>query len=42
MGSESNPNVSTRNALKRAQKIIGTDQADIQIYFDPNKKKKQG
>lgn len=40
MGSENNPNVSTRNALKRAQKIIGTDQADIQIYFDPNKKKK--
>jgi len=40
MSSEKNPNVSTRNALKRAQEIIGTDKADIQIYYDPSKKKK--
>ncbi len=41
MGSESNPNVSTRKALKRAQELIGSDKADIQIYYDPNKKKKE-
>ena len=36
-GSPSNPNLSTRKALKRAQEILGTDQAKIQIFYDPNK-----
>ncbi|OYV04348.1 MAG: hypothetical protein CFE26_17365, partial [Verrucomicrobiales bacterium VVV1] len=34
----SNPNLSTRDALKRAQQLLGTDKADIRIYFDPSKK----
>ncbi|MDZ4287097.1 MAG: SulP family inorganic anion transporter [Prosthecobacter sp.] len=37
--SPSNPNVATRNALKRAQQILGTSEAEVRIYFDPNKKK---
>jgi SulP family sulfate permease len=36
-GSPSNPNLSTRKALKRAQEILGTDQAKIQIFYDPSK-----
>jgi len=36
MGSTQNPNRSTRNALKRAQEILGTEKADIRIYYDPN------
>ena len=32
--SPSNPNISTRDALKRAQKILGTKEADIKIYYD--------
>ncbi|MEO0018756.1 MAG: hypothetical protein RLZZ522_2039 [Verrucomicrobiota bacterium] len=34
----SNPNISTRDALKRAQQLLGTDKADIRIFFDPNKR----
>ena len=37
--SPSNPNVATRNALKRAQQILGTTEADVKIFFDPAKKK---
>lgn len=32
-----NPNLSTRNALKRAQQLLGTKEADIRIFYDPNK-----
>jgi SulP family sulfate permease len=32
--SPSNPNISTRDALKRAQQILGTKEADIKIYYD--------
>lgn len=35
MGSAANPNISTRNALKRAQEILGVKYADINIYYDP-------
>lgn len=35
MGSAQNPNISTRNALKRAQQIIGVRDAEVQIYYDP-------
>jgi len=34
----SNPNLSTRDALKRAQQLLGTDKAEIRIFYDPNKK----
>jgi sulfate permease, SulP family len=30
-----NPNLSTRAALKRAQQLIGTEKADIRIFYDP-------
>lgn len=33
----SNPNISTRDALRRAQQLLGTKQADIRIFYDPNK-----
>jgi len=36
-GSTTNPNISTRNALKRAQQILGSAEADVRIYFDPTK-----
>ena len=36
LGSTTNPNISTRNALKRAQQILGTADAKVHIYFDPN------
>jgi len=36
LGSTRNPTLATRNALKRAQELLGTDQAEIKIYFDPN------
>ena len=36
----SNPNISTRDALLRAQELLGTKEADIKIYFDSNKDKK--
>lgn len=38
LGSAHNPNLSTRNALKRAQELMGTKQAEIRIYYDPSKK----
>ena len=31
-----NPNLSTRAALKRAQQLLGTDKADIRIFYDPS------
>lgn len=33
----SNPNISTRDALRRAQQLLGTKEADVRIYYDPNK-----
>lgn len=38
----SNPNLSTRDALKRAQQLLGTTKADIKIYYDPGKDRKEG
>lgn len=38
LGSAQNPNIATRNALKRAQYLIGDSKADIRIFYDPNKK----
>lgn len=35
----SNPNISTRDALRRAQQLLGTEEADIRIFFDPNSPK---
>lgn len=40
LNSPSNPNISTRDALKRAQQLLGTDKADIRIFFDPNRHNK--
>ena len=37
LASHANPNLSTRNALKRAQDILGIKDADVRIYFDPAK-----
>jgi SulP family sulfate permease len=34
-----NPNLSTRGALKRAQQLLGTDKADIRIFYDPSQPK---
>lgn len=34
--SPSNPNLSTRDALLRAQELLGTKKADIKIYYDPS------
>ncbi len=30
-----NPNLSTRGALKRAQQLLGTEKAEIRIFYDP-------
>ena len=38
-GSAANPNLATRKALKRAQQILGGQEADIHIYYDPSKNK---
>jgi len=35
----SNPNISTRDALIRAQQLIGTKEADIKIFHDVNQEK---
>ena len=35
----SNPNLSTRDALMRAQALLGTKTADIKIFYDPSHKK---
>lgn len=40
-GSTRNPNLSTRNALKRAVEILGGQKADIHIYYDPSKQKQE-
>ncbi|MEM7146379.1 MAG: SulP family inorganic anion transporter [Verrucomicrobiota bacterium] len=32
-----NPNLSTRNALLRAQELLGTKDAEVRIYYDPHK-----
>ncbi|MDX6766537.1 MAG: SulP family inorganic anion transporter [Candidatus Methylacidiphilales bacterium] len=37
MGSPDNPNVSTRNALRRAQELLGDVKAEVKIYYDPDK-----
>jgi sulfate permease, SulP family len=42
MGSAVNPNISTRNALKRAQQILGVKDAEVHIYFDPRHHKGAG
>jgi SulP family sulfate permease len=31
-----NPNLSTRAALKRAQQLLGTEKAEIRIFYDPS------
>ena len=36
----SNPNISTRDALIRAQDLLGTTKADVKIFFDPAHDKK--
>ena len=41
LGSPRNPNLSTRNALKRAQQLLGTKEADIRIFFDPSQTKEK-
>ncbi len=33
----SNPNISTRDALRRAQHLLGTKEADVRIFYDPSK-----
>ena len=33
----SNPNISTRDALKRAQQLLGGQKADVRIFYDPGK-----
>lgn len=38
LNSPRSPNLSTRNALLRAQELLGTKEADVKIYFDPSKK----
>lgn len=32
----SNPNISTRDALIRAQELLGTKKADVKIFYDPS------
>jgi SulP family sulfate permease len=41
MHAPSNPNISTRDALRRAQQLLGTTKADIRIFYDPNKEKEK-
>lgn len=36
-GSATNPNIATRNALKRAQTLLGGEKAEIRIFVDANK-----
>lgn len=35
----SNPNISTRDALRRAQQLLGTKEADVRIFYDPKHKR---
>ncbi|MFT4177358.1 MAG: SulP family inorganic anion transporter [Luteolibacter sp.] len=37
LASPRNPNISTRNALKRAQQLLGEEKAEVRIFYDPNK-----
>jgi SulP family sulfate permease len=39
-GSPSNPNIATRNALKRAQEILGVEEPEVHIFYDASKSKK--
>jgi sulfate permease, SulP family len=34
----SNPNLSTRGALKRAEQLLGGEKAEVRIFYDPAKK----
>lgn len=36
IGSAQNPNLSTRNALKRAQSLLGTSNANVRIFYNPS------
>lgn len=36
----SNPNISTRDAILRAQELLGTKKADVKIFYDPAHDKK--
>ena len=38
--SPSNPNLSTRDALLRAQELLGTTKAEIKIYYDSSQETK--
>ena len=38
--SPANPNLATRNALRRAQEILGIKDAEVRIYYDPSKQHK--
>ncbi len=40
LASPANPNLATRNALRRAQDILGIKDAEVRIYFDPSKQRK--
>ena len=37
INSAKNPNMSTRKALIRAQELLGTEEADVRIFYDPGK-----
>ena len=37
MGNADNPTLATRNALLRAQEVLGTKDVEIKIYYDPAK-----
>ncbi len=37
LNSPRRPNLSTRNALLRAQELLGTTEADVKIFYDPSK-----
>ncbi|MEM7015431.1 MAG: SulP family inorganic anion transporter, partial [Verrucomicrobiota bacterium] len=39
MDNLNNPNLPTREALKRSQKLLGTTQAEVRIFYDPNQPK---
>ncbi len=41
MGSAQNPNISTRNALRRAQELLGTKDAEVKIFYDPAHTRKE-
>ena len=37
LNSPRSPNLSTRNALLRAQELLGTTEAEVKIFYDPSK-----